>query len=64
MTVSTRVLLLELNRRDVDRDFDIIRPGRGLGAGRPEHPFADATIRPVSSATGMNSAGETRPRSG
>ena len=32
---------LELDRRNVDRDLDVVRPGRGLGAGGGQHPFAD-----------------------
>ena len=31
----------ELNRRDVDRELDVVGPGRGLGAGRGQHPFAE-----------------------
>ena len=32
---------LELHRRDVDREADIVRPGRGLDAGRGQHPLAE-----------------------
>ena len=54
----------ELDRRDIDRDPDVVRPAGSLGAGLVQHPFAESLIMPVSSATGMNSAGEIMPRSG
>ena len=31
----------ELDRRNVDREADIVGPGRGLRAGRGQHPFAE-----------------------
>ena len=40
-TVCTQIVALELHRRDVDRDPDVVRPVRRLGAGRPQHPFAE-----------------------
>ena len=46
---------------NINSDLDVIWPGRGLGAGRLEHPltqFIDETAIP---ATGMNSAGEIMP---
>ena len=55
---------MELDRRDIDRDADMLGPARRLAqASRITHsPIG--TISPVSSATGMNSAGEIRPRVG
>ncbi len=55
----------ELQRRQVDGDADVVGPAsprpRRRGAASIRRA---ALIRPVSSATGMNSAGETMPRSG
>ena len=31
----------ELHRRNVDREPDVVGPGRGLRAGRRQHPFAE-----------------------
>ena len=60
-----QILVHDLNRRKVDRDLDVVRPMRGVDAGLADDPFADrGTISPISSATGMNSAGEIMPRSG
>ena len=56
---------LELDRRDVDRKPDVVR-----ASSRPRCRRVISThspswlISPVSSAIGMNSAGETMPRSG
>ena len=38
---SASVPLLELHRRDVDREPDVVGPCRGLRAGRRQHPFAE-----------------------
>ena len=38
---SASVGAFELDRRDVDREPDMRRPGRGLGAGGAQHPFAE-----------------------
>jgi hypothetical protein len=37
---------LELDRRQVDRDRDVLRPFGRLGAGGPQHPFADLVDQP------------------
>ena len=64
-TSSTRVSALELHRREVHRELDRARP---FGAP-PRKPLRSthtpiSLIRPISSASGMNSSGGTRPRTG
>ena len=56
--------VVELQRRQVDRDADMVGPLRRFLERRPQHPFADLPIRPASSASGMNLAGEIGPRVG
>ena len=34
-------VISELNRRHVDRQLDVLRPGRRLGTGLGEHPFSE-----------------------
>src|ERR1700736_2842179 len=36
-----QVAFLELNRRKIHRDFQIVRPCRRLGAGLMQHPFTN-----------------------
>ena len=38
---SASVWHFELHGRDVDGDPDVVRPGGRLGAGGPQHPFAE-----------------------
>ena len=40
------VLPAQLHRRDVDRHLDIVRPAGGIGAGLPQHPFAERHDQP------------------
>ncbi len=61
-----QVEALEGAAGQVDRhqqlDAVLVAPGGDLARGLADRPLAHRTIRPVSSATGMNSAGWTRPR--
>ena len=61
---SASVSAFELDRRDVDREraHDAGQVAASAQAVRSTHS-PSSTIRPVSSATGMNSAGEIMPRS-
>ena len=36
-----KVLIVDLNGRDIDRDGQGLRPARGLTAGGPQHPLSD-----------------------
>jgi hypothetical protein len=40
------VAAAKLYRRQVDGDLDVIRPFRRLGAGLPQHPFAQRDDQP------------------
>ena len=57
-------LALQLNRRNVDGEPDMIGPGGGLGAGGAQHPIAELVDQAGVFRHGMNSAGEIMPRSG
>ena len=41
ITVGTRFLLLELGRREIDGDLEVVRPCGRFLAGLPQHPLAD-----------------------
>ena len=62
---SGRLRFGELDRRDVDRDPQLARPARRVRRTRVRSTHSPiCSIRPASSAIGMNTAGEIGPRTG
>ncbi len=46
VTMLDQVAAVELGRRKIDRDLDVLRPIDGFVAGRLEHPFAERHDQP------------------